>query len=776
MKSESLGDPNSLDGDDFVESGAAQPPAQNGQQDVEPKNRSESPLAISKRQPQRIGAEREQLAIPQSYVVPAYSVNGALPRRPEESVDSDLRATLRLLREKIWLIIVCVLLAIAAGVVDILISPKIYRAEAVVQVEQEAPKILQGGSVDAPDLKAEELPKTIEQSMASPQLLLGLIQRNSFGNDPEFLPGLKRPVSETKMVEELAKQISVQVRRGTWLIDIKVQDRSPIMAQKIADLLIGEFTYENLRRHVEGSEMSSEFLMQKAERLKAKLAKSEEAMQSYKEEHQAVALGEKGNTTEEKLLAFNHLLTDAKANRLKLEPDYEEIKKLGTSQPVDLLAIPSIANAPSVVDLEKVITLKEAELANLKKWYGQRHPNYVALMSELEELKADLDRKIVAAATEVTSAYDSAAASEKKMEEALQEQEKAVLQLSKMAISYNALRQEADSDRALYESVLNRLKETDATKDAAQNAIRVISHPLLPEVPVSPHKSRILLLSILGGFGLGCGLALLSKTLDRSFKTADQAERVLGVPALADIPKAAKMKFHNDCLVLVKQPGSAAAESFRNLRASLSLLSKDELCKTLLFSSAVPSEGKSFCAINCAVAFAQQGLETLLIDADLRSPTIHRVFFDETVAKEPIKGLTDVLTGQMVSDAAVQCTRIEKLSVLCAGTGVRTPAELLASEACGRMIQEAQEKFDRVVINSAPIHFVSDALLLVRHVQGICLVISPQSSAEAISQAVQKLGTARSKLIGFVFDRYTLRRNTNFSYPYSQPSNTGIDG
>jgi capsular exopolysaccharide synthesis family protein len=522
--------------------------------------------------------------------------------------------------------------------------------------------------------------------------------------------------------------------------------------------------------------MAYNFLREKAQGLKEKLAKSEEALQDFKEKHQGGALGEQENTVIEKLHTLNRLVTEAKATRLKLEADYGQIKKIGTKPPTDLLAIPSIASSPGIIDLERTIAAKEAELATLKKWYGRKHPNYVALVSEIEELKAGLDRKILKVAGEVTSAYDSAAAMEKKMEQALQEQDDTALERSRMLISYNVLRQEADSDRTLYESILTRLKETDATKDNVQDAIQVVSHPLLPERPIAPRKTQILFLSIFGGLALGCGLSFLLRMLDRSFRTPDEVERRLGVPVLADIPKAPKIKSDDDCLVLVKQPGSAAAESFRSLRAALSLFPKDEMCKTFLFTSALPSEGKSFCAINCAVAFAQQRLETLLIDADLRLPSIERVFFNGAFDEAPTKGLTEILAGETTLDEAAHPTSIEKLSVLCAGHQVFTPAELLASDTCGQLIVEATAKFDRVVINSAPIQAVSDTLLLAGHVQAICLVISPQTSAEIVFQAVQRLGHARSKLVGFVFDRVSLRHGIDYTFPYSQIASGSANG
>jgi succinoglycan biosynthesis transport protein ExoP len=771
MKSESLNDPNSPDGHESHETGTPKPQTNGEEEDTE--MHRTPPRANEKRQIQRVAAESDLVPLTQSYLVPAYSINGDHQGRPDESLGSDVRAILTLLREKIWLIILCVLLAGIAGVAYLILRPPIYRAQAVIRVERGGQRILKENDREVLDLNQDEIIKTTEQILTSPELLLQLVKRNDLDKDPAFLPGLKRPASDNRVVEELTKQISVHVRRGTWLIDIGVEDRSPILAQKIASLLIKEFAYENFRQNTEVSEMAYNYLHEKAERLKVKLANSEGALQAYKEERQAGDLGEKDNTVIEKLHTLNRLVTEAKATRLKLESDYGQIKKLGRNPPSSLLAISTIAGSLAVVELEKKVAEKEAEVAALNEMY--KYPIHTGAVKQLQQLKASLDRTILQAAQEVTSAYESAAANEKKMEEALREQDSLALQSSKMSIAYNVLRQEMDADRVLYESVLNRLKETDATKDAVQEAIQVVSHPLLPERPVSP-KKWVVLLFIFGGLMLGCGLALLSRTLDRSFRTPDEAERRLGVPALADIPKALKIKSNDDCLVLVKQPGSAAAESFRSLRASLSLFSQDELCKTFLFTSALPSEGKSFCAINCAVAFAQQGLKTLLIDGDLRLPSIERVFFNEAFDEAPINGLAEILMGEAVLDEATQLTRIEKLSVLCTGYQVFTPAELLASEACGRLILEATAKFDRVVINSAPIQMVSDTLLLAGHVQAVCLVISPQTSAEIVFQAIQKLGHARSKLIGFVFDRVSLRHDADYTYPYSRMTSAGENG
>jgi polysaccharide biosynthesis transport protein len=697
-------------------------------------------------------------------------MNNIQQRRVDESFGWEFRAALKILREKAWLVMLCILMAGLAGAAYIAWSPKIYRAEAVIRVEQEGRKVLKIEDVESEDLKAEESLKTIEQSLTGTELLLGLIDRNGLRQDPAFLTELKRPATDHQMVEALRKHLSAKIRYGTRLIDITVEDPSPIMAQKIAESLIREFIQEDDERHVKVLELANSFLVQQAEGLKAKLAKSEAALQAYREQNQGVPLEATQNIVVAKLGELNHMLMEAKGARLKLEADYGQMKKLRNGPPTALLAIPSIASSPAVEALEKSITEKAAEVAKLTETY--KHPLHTGAIRQLQELNAALDRQVLTAAEVLASAYESAAVTEQKMEEALQKQEKVALELNKVSIAYSVLLREVETDRALWESVLARLKETDVAKGVQQDAIRIVSRPLLPDQPVWPAKGRILMLSVLCGMALGCGLPLLSRMLDDSLRTPDEAERRLGVPALGVIPKALKIKSDDDCLVLVKQRDSGAAESFRSLRVSLLLLRKDGAYKTFLFTSAVRLEGKSFCAINCAVAFAQQGFRTLLIDADLRLPSVGRIFFDGA----PVEGLTDILTHQTSLDDAARPTRIDKLSVLCAGNQLSTPAELLAGEPFGRLIKEATAKFDRVVVNSAPIQVVSDTLLLAGHVQAICLVVSAQTSAEVVSQAARKLGDACSTPIGFVFNGVSLRHDAEYSYRYSQGASTRGNG
>ena len=216
--------------------------------------------------------------------------------RFEESLGSDLRAALLLLKAKLWVIVSCVLAGGVAAAIYIAHSPRTYTAQAVIQAviptEQEEQKVLRSEPSDAQEIKGEEIAKTIEQSLTSPELLINLITQAELNKDEDFLPSLKRPVSDSKLAEELTKRIFAQVRRGTRLIDVRVEDRSPVMAQKIADLLVKQFIKENFARHVEAAQGAYDFFLRQADRLRMRLAKSEEALQTYKEQHGTVSFGE----------------------------------------------------------------------------------------------------------------------------------------------------------------------------------------------------------------------------------------------------------------------------------------------------------------------------------------------------------------------------------------------------------------------------------------------------------------------------------------------------
>src|SRR6266700_8375524 len=225
MNKESFHEPNSPEERGLIETGMSKPQTNDEEGGAEFTADAKPPCGNGKRGVERAGSETDSPPVTPSYLVPADFMNRTQQRRADESFGSDFLAALDLLRERIWLIILCILVTGIAGVTYIILTPPIYRAQAVIQVEQRAQRILKANEDGIVDLKRDEIIKTTEQALTSPDLLLQLAKRNELDKDPAFLPELKRPASDNQIVEELGKQISVQVRRGTWLIDIGVTDR-----------------------------------------------------------------------------------------------------------------------------------------------------------------------------------------------------------------------------------------------------------------------------------------------------------------------------------------------------------------------------------------------------------------------------------------------------------------------------------------------------------------------------------------------------------------------
>jgi len=257
----------------------------------------------------------------------------------------------------------------------------------------------------------------------------------------------------------------------------------------------------------------------------------------------------------------------------------------------ELLALPSVAALPIVSTLRQALADKESR--------------YKA-DSQLRGLRDSLDRTLVNVGNMVIKSYEASKATEAKLTAALQEQEQAALELNKIAIPYNALVREVETDRALYESVLTRMKVTNVARGIWDNDIRVIEYPLVAAKPAKPAKLKILALALLGGFVIGCGMVTATCMGDSTMRSVDQVEQILGLPSLTSVPES-KRKDLDKTSVLISDPGSHEAEAFRSLRTALSFLGHERDCKTILFTNSNPAEGKTYCSFNFAVALAQTG-------------------------------------------------------------------------------------------------------------------------------------------------------------------------
>jgi len=640
---------------------------------------------------------------------------------------------------KSWVIILCVVLSLSAAIAYLAWAQKIYESRAVIEVEQSTPKInnvQDFNGANAQDVTLPDALKTIEQAFLSDTLLLQVVKANSLDRDPSFAPPKKDGSAylDSELAARFRSRVNVALRHGTRLIDVTVSDPDPRRAQHLAESMVQEFISQSYQQKAALSETGNEYLRQEADRLKAKLENAEQAVEKFREDHNAVSLEDKQNITVEKLKELNLKVTETKSERLKLEADVAAIKQGKVKTPDELLALPSVAALPVV--------------SNLRQELAEKESRYKA-ESQLRGLQQSLDRTLANAANMVIKSYESAKATEAKLTAALHEQEQAALELNKIAIPYNALVREVETDRAFYESVLTRMKVSNVARGIWDNDIRVVETPLIEAKPAKPAKLKILALAIVGGFVIGSGLVVATFMGDSSMRSVDQVEQILGLPSLTSVPES-KRKDLDKASVLISDPGSYEAEAFRSLRTALSFLGTEKDRRAILFTSANPAEGKTYCSLNFAVALAQTGLRTLVIDGDLRRPILSRLFD----ARVKTRGLTDCLARRAsVADCALP-TGIEDLFVLPAGERVSKPAELLARADFPALLHEATLHFDRVVLDSAPINAVSDTQLIARYIDSTCFVVrAGKTASRSIVRACSLLTQAGCKPDGIVFNR-----------------------
>jgi succinoglycan biosynthesis transport protein ExoP len=790
------------------------------------------------------------------------AAGGVLPRVSEQFVEAkhgfDFRQFWHSVTERIWIVALCVLAGLFLAVGYLARTPKLYQGHVVLEVDFQEPTVVAGEQsalrMRSMFLASQEALRTIEQNFANRSMLARVVRVEGLTEDggrallgrsiqsskhgassPRSTPtssaseNLNTATRSFTALEEalggaLAGMVKPVIRRGTRLIDLYVTNRDPAMAQRLAEAVGREYIRNSIERRTSSSQDTLRYLLEEEERLKANLQRSEAAVADYKaktpdalqlgggaaatgSQAGAGSSGGRGGLVEDKLQELNSKLTAAKSDRIRLEGELKQIEDVGDN--VDaLLAVPSIAVAPTVGDRRRDLAQLEASVAVLAQRYKDKHPKMIAGRAALVEARDGLRRAVLGQPAVLRNTLEQARASESNLEIATREQEKAALALNKAAIGYQELARQAETDRALYESVLRQIKETDLTKDVKTNAVSVIEHSPLPRSPVSPSPTKAIALGLLAGLAAGLGFVFGADALDRSIKTVDQAEATLGLPVLAAIPEAkveARSTDPKGAIGRLRQyrlvaeiPEGPAAEAFRNLRAALSLLGPEAERKVTLFTSAVPDEGKSFTCANYALVLAQQGYRVLLVDGDLRRPSIHKIF-QLSAAKNidsgsstGVLGLVDCLVEETNLESAARAISAEQvdargsgniarareiltasggqLFVLVSGRRAPNPAELLSGSSFDRLIAEAAKSFDRVVIDSAPVLAVSDTLLMTLQVQTVCLVLrAGKTSRLAAQRAISLLTSSGIPPAGVVLNRLPPGRGVGYYYYYASP-------
>jgi capsular exopolysaccharide synthesis family protein len=683
----------------------------------------------------------------------------------------DARQLLQILADRVWILGLCLIATIGLAAAYLLVTPKSYSSTAVLYVEQRDQKVVSIQDVSQQDLESSDMMKTVEQSLTTDDILMSVIKNNHLADNADFVP--KKPLAYTddELLKTLNQRIKVKVRRGTRLIDVTAKTQSALLSQQIVQSLINEYQEQNLNQRTAIATAANSFLFQEVDKLKAKLEKSESDLAAYREQNNAVSLEEKQNIVVDTLKDLNVKLGEARSERMKLESDVATYREASTNAQ-QLSLISSVATDPAVLDAQNRVSNEEQIIAGLAQRYRPAHPKYIDAQAQLTQLKDALNSVILKSGAQIGAAYASALDNEQKIGQALKDQEQQAMQLDKIAIPYNVLARTVEADRDLYQSMVTRLKETDVTRSLDLTQVRVIAAPRVSAEAVGPKTAMILALSIfLGVFG-GVGLCVFVSSLDASMRNVDEAEDALQLQVLASIPHS-RGKRNGHELPMLTQPYSAATEAFRSLRTALELKEVTDH-QAILFTSSSAAEGKTFCSVNCAVALAHQGYKTLIVDTDLRHPSVGKSL--GLPSGQP--GLADCLAGKARASEIIQDTKIAGLFALTAGTLATNCSELMSAARLTKLLSDATfAGFERIIFDSAPVNAVSDALHLVKHATAICLVVQAgRTPVKAAQRANAALAGARAKDIGIILNRVAPARYNPYGYDFREPKIPATNG
>lgn len=702
-----------------------------------------------------------------------------------------------------WAVLTCLLIVFTTVAIGTFKQKPIYAGRILVEINPEEPQVLSFQQIAQPGpswdlqsyretqykiLKSRSLSERVVRDLRLYQYpefyqsrsFLGLVTK-----DPEKIPSTSDPNppdpnSEAygNSVANFMRAVAVNPVERSNLVEVTFYSQNASLAARIANQLGEDYIDQNLQVKWDEALKASEWLSGRLVELKAKLKTSEDALQAYAAKNSILFIQNAVNAQAQsmanaRLEQLEEEYTKAQADRAQKEAEYS------------LVETGKVQDLPGILDNRLIQTLEQT-LSDLRRQYSELtatvkpgYPKAVALKKQIDTLQANVDHQKQALTQNIAQQYDAALVREKYLNKLISQQESLVDVVSQKTIQYNILKRDVDTNRSLYDGVLQRMKEAQVAAGLNSSNIMVVDPAQVPKGPAKPRIILNLAFGFILGLSLGVGLAFFQEYLDNTLKTPDEVEFLLRLPSLGLIPSVhlngsskslerglttignGSKGFYG--LALQKDP--TAVEAFRSLRTSI-LLSAHPIPKVLLVTSALPGEGKTTTTVNLAATLASLGSSVLIVDCDMRRPACHRA---AGVRNSP--GFVQCLTRRVqLSEAILPVSGVPNLSIIPCGPIPPNPAEVLSSPLTAELLKRLHTDFEYVLVDSPPILSVADSRILATVTDAVVLVTRAyETPYDVVRRARGLLYGAGARILGVALNDVQIHKsNYGGKYGYYQ--------
>jgi len=588
---------------------------------------------------------------------------------------------------------------------------------------------------------------------------LSLLQRLQANLKQLFSPSTQdeQVLSRSATVGAFQESVAIEPVRNSRLVRVKVTNADAELAARIANTMGKSYIAMSLERRADSSVYARQFLEDQIQQTKAKLEESERIINDYAKRNEILNLGDRGSAATQNYAEFMVALARAEQERIKAESIYNEVRTNPESaqRVIDNLAIQKYK--------EEMARL-EAEYAKNLAVYKPEFPAMMQLRQQIDRLDAGVKAEVATVMASIKGQYDAAVRQEDLLRARAETSRNEVLTVQDRSVDMNLLQRELDTNRQIYDSLLQRLKQISVTAGITTNNVSIVDEASIPLFPSHPRPTINLALGLLVGLFAGMLAALLREHLDDSVKHADEIESVLGLPLLGWIPftkepKAAALP--SVALLTHTDPRCAFSEAYRSMRTALQFSTTEGAPRRFVVTSCGKGEGKTTTALALAINFAQLGQQVLLIDADMRKSALHK-----TMGLSNARGLSNLLTGDSGTESLIQTTTIPNLCVLTAGPTPPDPVELLMGPKLGLLLDKAEELgFTQVIIDGPPLLGIADAIVLGNQVQHLVFVVKAASTKkQSVKDSLRRLRNAGVAPMGVALTHARLEHTGDYAY------------